>query len=255
MHYFFSQVHPRALDGARAGSAGSQVTRKEAERVFFLTEKFEFLFVNLRCVVGKDYPIPIVDHALAAKVNGERMRQVYQRLSAFKGPQPQAPPQSSQNNKAQQQQQLQQQQQQQQTQGIFKFKFLFPSAGIFFIRFFVSSHVSTTSAAGAAAAATSADENSDRLTAATAAAGQTGPFSLLPRHPAAATTAAAATTTTTATTIPTSGSSSSPNFCFSTAGTFIVKVWEIHVKDLLFISCSRKWTSWFPPSAATSRRW
>ncbi len=30
-----------------------------------------------KCVVGKDYPAPIVDHASVSKINMERMRQAY----------------------------------------------------------------------------------------------------------------------------------------------------------------------------------
>ena len=36
-----------------------------------------------RCVVGVDYPKPMVDHEMAAKQNQERMKQVYQQLSTY----------------------------------------------------------------------------------------------------------------------------------------------------------------------------
>ena len=37
-----------------------------------------------RCVVGMDYPKPIIDHEMASKQNQERMRQVYQHLSTYR---------------------------------------------------------------------------------------------------------------------------------------------------------------------------
>ncbi len=37
-----------------------------------------------RCVVGRDYPAPMVDHASASRINQERLRQVYQRLATYK---------------------------------------------------------------------------------------------------------------------------------------------------------------------------
>lgn len=33
-----------------------------------------------KCIIGKDYPLPMVQHAEACRVNLERMRQVYKRL-------------------------------------------------------------------------------------------------------------------------------------------------------------------------------
>ena len=37
-----------------------------------------------KCIVGKDYPIPIVDHNQVAKINQERMKQVYMQLSSYR---------------------------------------------------------------------------------------------------------------------------------------------------------------------------
>ena len=37
-----------------------------------------------RCLVGKDYPLPIVDHIEVARVNQERMKQVYLQLSSYR---------------------------------------------------------------------------------------------------------------------------------------------------------------------------
>ncbi len=37
-----------------------------------------------KCVVGRDYPAPMVDHAVAARVNQDRLRQVYQRLATYR---------------------------------------------------------------------------------------------------------------------------------------------------------------------------
>ncbi|XP_031423159.1 cryptochrome circadian regulator 3b [Clupea harengus] len=38
-----------------------------------------------KCVVGVDYPKPIVNHAEASRLNIERMRQIYQQLSRYRG--------------------------------------------------------------------------------------------------------------------------------------------------------------------------
>nr|XP_029538132.1 cryptochrome-1-like isoform X1 [Oncorhynchus nerka]XP_029538141.1 cryptochrome-1-like isoform X1 [Oncorhynchus nerka]XP_029538146.1 cryptochrome-1-like isoform X1 [Oncorhynchus nerka] len=38
-----------------------------------------------RCVVGVDYPKPMVNHAEASRLNIERMRQIYQQLSRYRG--------------------------------------------------------------------------------------------------------------------------------------------------------------------------
>ena len=37
-----------------------------------------------KCIVGTDYPVPMVDHNLVARSNQDRMRQVYQQLSTYK---------------------------------------------------------------------------------------------------------------------------------------------------------------------------
>ena len=38
-----------------------------------------------KCVVGVDYPKPMVNHAEASRLNIERMRQMYQQLSRYRG--------------------------------------------------------------------------------------------------------------------------------------------------------------------------
>lgn len=40
------------------------------------------------CIIGKDYPSPIVNNAEVQRVNLERMKQVYQQLAQFRGPGP-----------------------------------------------------------------------------------------------------------------------------------------------------------------------
>lgn len=37
-----------------------------------------------KCIVGKDYPLPIVNHAVASKINIQRMKQVYQQLTTYR---------------------------------------------------------------------------------------------------------------------------------------------------------------------------
>ena len=37
-----------------------------------------------KCIVGIDYPKPIIDQEISAKQNQERMRQVYQQLSTYR---------------------------------------------------------------------------------------------------------------------------------------------------------------------------
>jgi cryptochrome len=37
-----------------------------------------------KCVVGKDYPMPMINHSHAARINIERMKQVYQSLKEFR---------------------------------------------------------------------------------------------------------------------------------------------------------------------------
>ncbi len=39
-----------------------------------------------KCVVGVDYPAPMVDHDVVSRLNLERLRQVYQKLATFKMP-------------------------------------------------------------------------------------------------------------------------------------------------------------------------
>ncbi|XP_046393096.1 cryptochrome-1-like isoform X1 [Ischnura elegans] len=38
-----------------------------------------------KCIIGKDYSVPMVNHAGASRVNMERMKQVYQQLSKYRG--------------------------------------------------------------------------------------------------------------------------------------------------------------------------
>ncbi|KAJ8951857.1 hypothetical protein NQ318_019833 [Aromia moschata] len=37
-----------------------------------------------KCVVGKDYPLPMVNHTMASRVNVQRMKQVYQQLANYR---------------------------------------------------------------------------------------------------------------------------------------------------------------------------
>ena len=39
-----------------------------------------------KCIIGKEYSLPMVNHAGASRINIERMRQVYQQLSKYRGP-------------------------------------------------------------------------------------------------------------------------------------------------------------------------
>uniref|UniRef100_A0A1B6D995 Photolyase/cryptochrome alpha/beta domain-containing protein n=1 Tax=Clastoptera arizonana TaxID=38151 RepID=A0A1B6D995_9HEMI len=39
-----------------------------------------------KCIVSKDYPLPIVNHRNISRINMERMKQVYQQLSRYRGP-------------------------------------------------------------------------------------------------------------------------------------------------------------------------
>ncbi|PSN44595.1 Cryptochrome-1 [Blattella germanica] len=39
-----------------------------------------------KCIVGKEYSLPMVNHAVASRINIERMKQVYQQLSKYRGP-------------------------------------------------------------------------------------------------------------------------------------------------------------------------
>lgn len=38
-----------------------------------------------KCIIGKDYPLPMVNHQEASRLNIERMKQVYQRLTQYRG--------------------------------------------------------------------------------------------------------------------------------------------------------------------------
>lgn len=37
-----------------------------------------------KCIIGKDYPVPMVSHGVASRMNMERMKQVYQQLSKYR---------------------------------------------------------------------------------------------------------------------------------------------------------------------------
>lgn len=37
-----------------------------------------------KCIIGKDYPLPMVNHAVASKINIQRMKQVYQQLTTYR---------------------------------------------------------------------------------------------------------------------------------------------------------------------------
>lgn len=39
-----------------------------------------------KCVIGKDYPLPVVNHTVASRTNMERIKQVYQQLAKYRGP-------------------------------------------------------------------------------------------------------------------------------------------------------------------------
>ena len=45
----------------------------------------ESLQRGAKCVVGKDYPKPMVNHGMASRINIERMKQVYAQLSKYRG--------------------------------------------------------------------------------------------------------------------------------------------------------------------------
>lgn len=38
-----------------------------------------------KCIIGKDYPLPMVNHVVASRTNMERMKQVYQQLTHYRG--------------------------------------------------------------------------------------------------------------------------------------------------------------------------
>lgn len=37
-----------------------------------------------QCIIGRDYPLPMVDHEIAAKANIQRIKQVYRKLAKYK---------------------------------------------------------------------------------------------------------------------------------------------------------------------------
>lgn len=37
-----------------------------------------------KCIIGKDYSLPMVNHAAASRINIQRMKQVYQQLSNYR---------------------------------------------------------------------------------------------------------------------------------------------------------------------------
>ncbi|XP_055550388.1 cryptochrome-1-like [Wyeomyia smithii] len=39
-----------------------------------------------KCIIGKDYPLPMVNHAIASRANMERIKQVYQQLAKYRIP-------------------------------------------------------------------------------------------------------------------------------------------------------------------------
>ncbi|EAT35912.1 AAEL011967-PA [Aedes aegypti] len=39
-----------------------------------------------KCIIGKEYPLPMVNHAIASRANMERIKQVYQQLAKYRSP-------------------------------------------------------------------------------------------------------------------------------------------------------------------------
>ena len=39
---------------------------------------------SARCIIGRDYPMPMVDHSKASQINIERIKQVYAQLAKYK---------------------------------------------------------------------------------------------------------------------------------------------------------------------------
>lgn len=39
-----------------------------------------------KCIIGKDYPMPMINHAVAYRINIERMKQVYRCLPKYRMP-------------------------------------------------------------------------------------------------------------------------------------------------------------------------
>ncbi|XP_046987846.1 cryptochrome-1-like isoform X5 [Schistocerca americana] len=46
----------------------------------------ESVQITAKCIIGKEFPLPVVDHQYASRINIERMKQVYQQLSKYRGP-------------------------------------------------------------------------------------------------------------------------------------------------------------------------
>lgn len=38
-----------------------------------------------KCIIGKDYSLPMVNHSNSSRTNIERMKQVYQQLNKYRG--------------------------------------------------------------------------------------------------------------------------------------------------------------------------
>jgi cryptochrome len=39
---------------------------------------------SAKCIIGKDYPMPMINHVVASRNNMERMKQVYQQLAKYR---------------------------------------------------------------------------------------------------------------------------------------------------------------------------
>lgn len=37
-----------------------------------------------KCIIGKDYPLAMINHVTASRMNMERMKQVYQQLAKYR---------------------------------------------------------------------------------------------------------------------------------------------------------------------------
>lgn len=37
-----------------------------------------------KCIIGRDYPLPMVNHSVASRINIQRMKQVYQQLATYR---------------------------------------------------------------------------------------------------------------------------------------------------------------------------
>ncbi|KAK0077844.1 hypothetical protein PV325_003391, partial [Microctonus aethiopoides] len=40
---------------------------------------------SAKCIIGRDYSLPMVNHSKSSRINIERMKQVYQQLSKYRG--------------------------------------------------------------------------------------------------------------------------------------------------------------------------